>query len=105
MIDKKNLLVRLGDAVAVEDRSSMANLLKEAAEAIRFYSVCWFDVNERKPSPGFPMRAIDADLFIRWTERDEHGEPVECCGTVEDYLSGARTEDGQRIIVEEMDDG
>ena len=89
MIDKKNLLVRLGDAAAVEDRSSMANLLKEAAEVIR----------------RFPMRAIDADLMVRWTERDTNGDEIECCGTVEDLLSGVRTMDGQKIVAEDMDDG
>lgn len=50
-------------------------------------------------------RMISLDTFLHWTERDEQGEPVECCGTVEDYLSEARTEDGQRIIGEEMGDG
>ena len=51
------------------------------------------------------MRIIDADLFIRWHERDKDGNEMECFGTVEDYLSDARTEDGQRIIGEEMGDG
>lgn len=51
------------------------------------------------------MRIIDADLFIRWHERDKDGNEIDCCGTVEDYLSDARTEDGQRIIGEEMGDG
>lgn len=68
MIDKKNLLVRLGDAAAVEDRSTMANLLKDAAEALRFYSVCWFDVDERKPSPGqrvlFSIAGYVSDGYI-----------------------------------------
>lgn len=45
------------------------------------------------------MRVIDADLFIRWTERDEHGEPVECCGTVEDLMCavGAVDEKGGAV--------
>ena len=51
------------------------------------------------------MRIIDADLFIRWHERDKDGNEIDCCGKEEDYLSEARTEDGQRIIGEEMDDG
>ena len=89
MIDKKNLLVRLEDAAAVEDRRSMANLLKEATEAIRFR--------------GLPMRVIDADLMIRWTERDTNGDEIECCGTVEDLLSGVRTMDGKKIVVEEIE--
>lgn len=32
------------------------------------------------------MRVIDADLFIRWTERDADGNEIECCGTVEDLM-------------------
>lgn len=51
------------------------------------------------------MRVIDADLMIRWTERDTNGDEIECCGTAEDLLSGVRTMDGKKIVAEDMDDG
>lgn len=51
------------------------------------------------------MMVIDADLMVRWTERDTDSNEIECCGTVEDLLSGVRTMDGKKIVAEEIENG
>lgn len=62
-----------------------------------------FDIYQRPATyeyedDGAP-RMISLDTFLRWTERGERGEPVECCGTVEDLLSavGAVDEKGGTV--------
>lgn len=53
----------------------------------------------KKVSDSVPHRVVDADQMVRWIYHDpETGEDIECFGTVEDYLSDATTEDGQRIV-------
>ena len=42
-------------------------------------------------------RWIDADLFVRWTDHDSNGNAIDCYGTVEDFLTQARTMDGKRV--------
>lgn len=99
-------------SVAV-DTIRIANGIETPAElAARLKEDTGFDIylppseeaTLRYIKPEEDERAVSLDTFLRWTERDEHGEPVECCGTVEDLLSSVRTMDGQKIVAEEMDD-
>lgn len=46
---------------------------------------------------GKSKRWFDADLFIHWTDHDSNGEIIDCYGTVEDFLTQARTMDGKRV--------
>lgn len=90
-------------SVAV-DTIRIANGIETPAElAARLKEDTGFDIYQRPATyeyedDGAP-RMISLDTFLRWTERDEHGEPVKCCGTVEDLLSavGAVDEKGGAV--------